>query len=255
MNHKKFTILLAVIFAFSILLPTSAAQAAGKSFVGASTVYEAQRGKTVNISLYIHGSEKSAGGSLDLLYDKSELTVQKVELGDELSGYISSVNTDQDGKVSLEWAKATGQVQEGTLLTITARLMKANETTALDLQDVQLFNDNFSTIAVDSYDGEVKPFNGTTKKQKTKVKGNKVWTVRLNKAVNPATVNKQTVRVKDSRGNEMNVNIKVLNTKTFTVTPKSNYARGTYTLEITNQVRASNGAKLNKPMKYEFSVQ
>ena len=60
------------------------------------------------------------------------------------------MNTDQDGKVSLEWAKATGQVQEGTLLTITGRLLKANETTALDLQDVQLFSEDFSAIAVDS---------------------------------------------------------------------------------------------------------
>lgn len=229
-------------------------RAADKSFVGASTVYEAQRGKTVNISIYIHGSEKSAGGSLDLLYDKTKLTVQKVELGDKLSGYMSSLNTDQGGKISLEWAKATGQVQDGTLLTITARLLKANATTALDLQNVQLFRADYSAISVAAYDGEVKPFKGITKKYKSKVKGNTTWTVSLDKAVNPATVNKYTVKVKDSRGNVKNVRIKMLNSKTLAVSPISNYPRGTYTLEVTDQIRTSTGVKLKKPIKYEFSV-
>ena len=86
MNYKKFVIFLAAFFALSLLLPPSMAKAAEKSFVEATTVYEAQKGKTVNISLYIHGSEKIAGGSLNLLYDKTELTVQKVELGESVIG-------------------------------------------------------------------------------------------------------------------------------------------------------------------------
>lgn len=244
---------LVAFFALSYLLPTSMAKAATKSFVGASTIYEAQRGKTVNITLYIHGAEKIAGGSVDLVYDKTELSVSKVEIGDQLSGYISSVNAEQDGQISLEWARATEKSQKGTLLTITGRLLKENATTALDLQGVQLYSDNGKAISVSAYDGEIRPFKGTTKTYKTPVKANKTWTIRLNKAVNSATVTKQTVKVKNRSGKEVDVSIKVVNSKTFTVKPKSNYARGTYTLEVTNQVRSSSGAKL-KPMRYVFSV-
>ena len=49
---------------------------------------------------------------------------------------------------------------------------------------------------------------------------------RLNKAVNTATINKQTVRVKNRSGKKVDVNIKAVNSKTFTVKPKSNYTRG-----------------------------
>lgn len=254
MSYKKFVIFLAAFFALSLWLLPSMAKATEKSFVEATTVYEAQKGKTVNISVYIHGSEKIAGGSLNLLYDQTELTVQKVELGDQLSSYISSVNSDQDGKVSLEWAKATGQVQEGTLLTITARVLKVNETTALDLQDVQLFDEDSSAIAVDSVDGAVKPFKGSTKKNSSKVNANKAWTVRFNRAIDPVTVNKYTVRVKDSRGKEIDVNVKESGSKALVVSPKSNYARGTYTLEITEKIRMVNGNQLKTPIRYEFSV-
>lgn len=256
MNTKKKMIFLSLFFAFTLLLPTSSiAKAEDTSFVGAATVYEGQRGRTVKVNLYIHGSEKIAGGSLNLLYDKSALTIQKVELGDSLTDYMSSVNEDQAGKVSLTWAKAVGQMQEGTLLTITARLAKPDETIALDLQDVQLFSENFSSITVETFDGAVKPFKGEAKKHESKVKRDKEWNIRLNKAFNLATVNKHTVLVKDSRGNEIAVNINMRNSETFTVSPKSNYVSGTYTLEITEQVQALNGTKLKQPVRYEFTVE
>ena len=126
-------------------------KAADQSFVSVSTVYESQRYKTVNISLYIHGTEEIAGGSLDLFYDKTALTVKNVTLGDSLADYMTSVNKDQAGKVSLAWAKENGQTQEGTLLTMTASLAKANENIALDLQNVQLFAEDYTVIKTNSY--------------------------------------------------------------------------------------------------------
>ncbi|OKL37641.1 cohesin domain-containing protein [Domibacillus mangrovi] len=255
MNFVKYRKLLLLFFAFVFLLPNPIVKAEGKSFVGATTIYEGQKGKTLKISLYIHGSEKIAGGSLDLLYDKTALTVQKTEAGDQLTGYLSSVHTGQDGKVSLVWAKAVGETQEGTLLTITARLLKADETTNLDLQNVKIYSKNGSAIAVDSFDGSVKPFKGDVRKHKSKVKGDKEWSVRLNNEFNSATVNKHTVTVKDSGGNAIDVKIKVRDSKVFVVSPKSNYSRGTYTLEITEQVRSLKGSKLKQPIKYEFSVE
>lgn len=255
MNTKKYGRFLFVLIAFALLLPTPFVKAEGKSIVGATTVYESQRGKIVKANLYIHGNEKIAGGSLDLLYDKTALTVQKAEIGDQLSDYITSVNTEQAGKVSLTWAKGAEQQQEGTLLTLTVRLEKADETTALDLQDVKLYGEDFSTIAVDAYDGDIKPFKGDKKKNSSKVKGDKEWTIRFNTAFNPATVNNHTVRVKDSRGNEIDVSAKVRDNNVIVISPKSDYARGTYTLEITEQVRALNGSKLKQPVQYEFSVE
>ena len=232
-------------------------KAADQSFVSVSTVYESQKYKTVNISLYIHGTEEIAGGSLDLFYDKTALTVKNVTMGDPLADYMTSVNKDQAGKVSLAWAKEKGQPQEGTLLTVTASLAKADENIALDLQNVQLFAEDFSVIKTNSFDGEVKPFKGELKKHESKVKGNKEWTVRLNKEFHPATVNQHTVKVKDIRGNEVKVNIQLQPNagNEFVVVPQNDYVRGTYTLEITEQVRALNGGQLTKPVRYEFTVE
>lgn len=257
MNTIKSTIFFTLFLAFTLLLPTSIVNAEEeKSIVSVETVYEGNQNKIVEISLYIHGSEQIAGGSLELLYDKTKLTVQKVENGDQLMGYLASANKDQVGHVSLTWAKATGQTQKGTLLTITAKLAKANETIALDLQDVQLWREDISLMAVESFDGEVKPFAGKADKHKEKVKVDKEWTVRLNKPFNPATVNKHTVTVKDSRGKEIDVKIEALDNTTFVVSPKGKYvSKATYTLEITEQVRELNGNKLKQPVKYEFSIE
>ena len=232
-------------------------KAADQSFVSVSTVYESQRYKTVEISLYIDGTEEIAGGSLNLFYDKTALTVKNVTLGDSLADYMTSVNTDQAGTVSLAWAKENGQTQEGTLLTVTARLEKANENIALDLQNVQLFAEDYSVIKTNSFDGEVKSFKGESKKHESKVKGNKKWTIRLSKDFNTATVNQHTVKVKDSRGNEVKVNIQLKPNASneFVVIPQNDYPRGTYMLEISEQVRALNGSQLTEPVRYEFTVE
>lgn len=277
MKYKIYTPLAILLLAFVLLLPqsqlakadgtknpsastsTSAGASTGydteKPYVGVETVYESQQGRTVNFKLYIHGNKKIAGGSLDLLYDQTALSVQKAEVGDQLSNYMISVNTDQPGKVALAWAKAQGQIQDGTILTITARLLKSNMTTNLDLQNAELYKDDLSKITGNVFDGQVKPFKGDLKKHDSKVKGNKAWTIKFNKAVDPATVNENTVMVKDSRGNDIDVDVKAKDNKAIVVTPKSDYPRGTYTLLITEQVRTLDGSMLTRPVKYEFTVE
>ena len=78
----------------------------------------------------------------------------------------------------------------------------------------------FQRLLLIQFDGAVKPFKGSTKKHKSKVKANKAWTVRFNQAINPATVNKYTVRVKDSRGKEIDVNVKESGSKALVVITK-----------------------------------
>ncbi len=242
--------------AFSLVLPTTIAKAETKSVVGVSTVYEEKRGKEVNISVYINGSEEVAGGSLTLFYDKTALTVEDEPIiGEELSDYLTSVNTEKPGKVMFEWAKATEQILDGTLLTVTLELEKSSETINLDLQEVKLFNEDFEPISVDVFDGQVKPFKGDMRKYGTKVKGSKEWNVRFNKEFNKSTVNKHTVFVRDSRGNVIDVAINLSGKNIIVVKPKGVYEYGTYTLEITEQVRDLNGKQLKEPVKFEFSVE
>ena len=232
-------------------------KAGDQSFVSVSTVYESSRTKDVTISLYIHGTEEIAGGSLDLFYDKALLNVKDVTTGDVIADYMTSVNKDQAGKVSLAWAKDSGQIQEGTLLTITARLLKANESVALDLKNVQLLTEDYAVIKTNTFDGEIKPFKGESKKHESKVKRDKKWNVRLSQDFYSATVNQHTVKVRDSKGNEVKVNIqlKPKASNEFIVIPQKNYDSGTYTLEITEQVRSLNGSQLSNPVQYEFTVE
>ena len=255
MKYTKIIPFLTIILAFALLLPTAIVKAEEKSFVGVSSVYEGQIYKTVNISLYIHGTEKIAGGSLDLIYDQTALTVKTVALGDQLTDDLTSVNKDQAGKVSLAWAGGSGKKLKGSLFTITASLKKSNEIIDLDIQNLQLFNEDSLLIAVDSIDGVIKPFKGKEKTHDTKVTGDKIWTIRLNQEISDRTVNRHTVRVKNSLGKEFEVDIKATNGNTFTVSPKTDYIRGTYTLEITEQVRGKYGSQLKEPVQYKFTVQ
>lgn len=257
MKYTRYIPLFIFLFACSFLLPSTMVKAADQSFVSVSTVYESSRTKDVTISLYIHGTEEIAGGSLDLFYDKALLNVKDVTMGDALADYMTSVNKDQAGKVSLAWVKESGKTQEGTLLTVTARLVKANEKVDLDLKNVQLLTEDYDVIKTNTFDGEIKPFKGESKKYESKVKGNKKWNVLLNQNFNPATVNPHTVKVKDSKGNEVKIKLDLNqgSSDEFIVIPQKDYDSGTYTLEITEQVRSLNGSQLSKPIRYEFTVE
>lgn len=257
-KNSKIILYLSLFCAFALLLPTTFVKAEEKSFVGASTVYEDKKGKTVNISLYIYGSEKITAGSVTLLYDQKALTVNKskskVVLGDQLTNSFASVNVKKAGKVSLEWAQPTAQQQEGTLLTLSAKLTKANETIDLDVVNVQLFTEDLNTLDVDEIDGAIKPFSGQTETFAEKVGRDKQWTIVLENDFNPLTVNKHTVRVKNRSGKEMDIILSMTNSKEFVVLPKTNYKAGSYTLEMTEQVRNINGEVVNQPKRLLFSV-
>ena len=250
MKIKIFILLCLLVLA----LPNTFVQAKEDSLIGVSTLYEEKRGAIVDLGVFIQSNENIAGGSLKLVYDKTKLDVRKVELGDQLTNYLTSYNFSEPGTIALEWAKAAGKNLDGTLLIINARLLNASETIDLRLKDVQLYNDDLSEVDVQTLDGQIKPFKGTKKAHDVKVNGNKEWTIELNKDFNPATINRHTIFVKDYRGNLIDVNIQKINQHSFKIKPKANYLRGNYTLDISEQVRSISGSKL-EPCRFEFSVE
>lgn len=237
----------------ALMLPNTLVQANSKSVIGISTVYEDKR-TTVDIAVFIETNEKVASGSFDIVYDGAALTSPKIVAGDLRNGYLSSENIQRDGLITVAWAAQSGRALKETLLNFTARTAKAGETVDLKLENVQLYSEDGSPIAVQVLNGQITPFTGETTKHTSTVAGNKEWTITLSEDVNPATVNEQTVSVKNRSGKAIEIVFKKGKGNTIIVAPKNNYAAGTYTLELTEQVRSVNGRKLNPPIRHEFTV-
>lgn len=252
MNVNKIIKVLVLFSLLIVLLPSTLAQANEKSVIGISTVYEDKR-TTVDLAVFIETSEKVASGSFDVVYDGAALTTPKIVRGDLRDTYLSSENIQQDGLITVAWSAANGETLKGTLLNFTARTAKAGETVELKLENVQLYSEDGSKIAVQVLNGHIKPFSGDTTKHDSTVKGNKEWTITLSSDVNWATVNEHTVTVKRS-GKAVDVVLEKGESDTIIVSPKNNYAAGTYTLELTEQVRSASGSKLNPPIRHEFTV-
>lgn len=236
-----------------VLLP-NLADAKTKSQLGVSTVY-ADKG-TVDVGIFLSSDVKLAGGSFDLVYDPNLLRVREsdINVGSPLTPFLSSVNGAEAGRISLAFANGADATVDGTLLTFKATLLKTGETVDLKFTNVQLHQANGTVADVKLLNGQIKPFNGETKIHEQKVAGNKEWTVNLSTTFDPATLNEHTVSVKMS-GRQVDVTLTPKDATSFIVKPKTNYARGTYTLEISEQLRSINGGKLKQPIRHQFTVQ
>lgn len=241
---------------FTLILPSTFAQAVTKPILGVSTIYTDKAG-TVQIGIFINSDDKIASGSFELEYDATLLRIRDQDLtnGESISPAFVSTNASEEGKVTVSWAQADEKKLNGTVLTISAYVLKAGQTVNMNLENVALYNEDGSEVDVQVLDGQVKPFTGEKKVHATKEQANKVWTVTLSKDFNPATLNKYTVLVKNSRNIAVDVKLEKKNNQSFTVTPLTNYAAGKYTLEITDQLRSTNQSKLNKAIIYEFVIQ
>ena len=239
-----------------LLLPATLAHAISKPVVGVSTVYMDKAG-TVNLSVFIDSDERIAGGSFDLVFDPTMLTVKDkvVKEGTALSNQLTAINSAEPGKVSVAWAQTTGVSMKGTVVDFPSTVTKdgANKTINLALKNVKLFDAQGKEIAVQVLNGQVKPFTGEVKEHPGTVDVNKEWTIRLSTPYNAATLNNQTVTVK--RGTTaVEVTVTPIDATSFKVKPKNPYVKGKHTLEITDQLRSARGGKLNKPVRHEFTV-
>ena len=249
--------ILVVLSLFFLWLPSTHIEAKEKSILSVSTVYE-KAVKTVDLAVFLQSNEKIASGSFDVTYDTTLLRVSDstVAVGEALSGYLlSSKNGATAGKVSMAFANDTGTTINGTVLTFKGVILKAGSTIDLNFENAQFYGEDGKKIAVTIVNGAIKPFVGNESTHSEKVDSSKPWTVTLNSAFNVASLNDHSVSVKNSAGKLVDIEIvKVSNTK-FTVKPKGTYARGTYTLEITEQLLSASGGKLKEPRRHIFTVQ
>lgn len=238
-----------------LLLPSTLAQAKGQPVIGVSNGYT-ERADYVDIGVFIQSDEKIASGSFDLVYDSDLLKVtdRDVVLGDQLMNYLTSKSGVEEGKVTLSFAKATGETFDGTLMKIKTRVMSVNEPIYIKFKNAQFYDEKGTKVNVKLLDGLIKSFTGDTQTHEKTETLDKVWTITLSNAFNPATLNEHTVKV-TSGTRIVDVILTPINSTSFTVTPKGNYTRGTYTLEISDQLRSANGSKLNKPIRHIFKVQ
>lgn len=245
---------------FSILLlliPVIPAQAAAKNTaLGISSAFLEKTG-TVNLKVYISSDEKIAGGSFDIAYNPNNLRINTsdAKVTDTLSDYLSSGGSDGAGNISLSFAKATGSLIDGTVMEIKATVLSsgAGQVNDLKLENVELYNEQGKKIIVQAMNGEIKPFIGEEKTYAESVDNDKPWVITLSKAYNPATLNDSAVSMK--RGTtSVSVEVEVVSDTQFRVKPVGTYPRGTYTMDITDQLRSSNGAKLSQPVRFTFKV-
>ncbi|ARF14920.1 cohesin domain-containing protein [Sporosarcina ureae] len=249
----KILLVLSLLFYFA---PTVPVNAQTKTVIGVSTVYE-QRATTVEFSIFIDSMEEVAAGSFDLEYDPELLTVNErnVSVGESVGNYLTSVNAASAGNISFAFAKSEGQKFEGdTLLTIKATVRKSNMQNNLKLNNVHILTKDGKDVSKQIIDGAIKPFDGETKNYSKKEKAGKEWHIKLSKPYDPATLNHYAVTVRTST-KIMEIKITPVTEDTFKVTPITPYARGNYTIEVTEQLHSANGTKLNKPIRQTFTVE
>ncbi|WP_156890578.1 cohesin domain-containing protein [Sporosarcina ureae] len=245
---------------FSILLlliPTISAKATvKKTVVGVSSAFIERSGSTT-LSVFISSDEKIAGGSFDILYNPEQLRINAsdVKMTDTLSEYLSVGGSDASGKISISFAKASGSVIDGTVMEVKATVLSAGygNINNLILENTELYDEQGKRITTQLINGQIKPFVGKESTHPNAVTVDKPWLITVSKPYNPATLNTSAVTLK--RGStDFPIELEVVNDRQFRVKPIGSYIRSTYTLEITDQLRSINGAKLNEPVRLKFKV-
>jgi hypothetical protein len=260
MNTKKQRpFLLFVLVTLLSIMPfignSSMVQAQTKGAVIVETKYEDRRGSIMNIAVYVDNVANLAGGSFDLQFDSAVLTARSVTPGDLLKD-AQVVDNIQNGSVKVAWAASSGRNDNGTLVEIEFRLNTRDGNSKLSLHDVELFNADVQKIAIETLNGQIKPFDGSEQKASSIVPSNKQWNISFNNAVHPSSVSHNSVYVVDKDGKRVTTKT-TLSTdhRQLTVQPVGSYSPGTYSMFITEQVHTPNGQALNKPTKMEFTVE
>lgn len=93
--------------------------------------------------------------------------------------------------------------------------------------------------------------------QQVAVDKNKEFTINFNKEINKLSINRNTVKVLDSKGQEVNVSVvtRIDNDKVAIVRPNQSYTEGeTYALIVTKGVTDTNNKSLNKEIVLKFTI-
>lgn len=142
---------------------------------------------------------------------------------------------------------------DGTKELIKGRLVKRNNEEALEFT-VTKFS-TFTMVYVDGF-GEVNNFPGKTFTSKGNVMQDKEWTIAFSTAVDPATVNENSVYVVDGKGVRTEVEYMLSNDKKkLTVVPKKFYELNqSYDLFIMDGVNSEFGKKIVESARMSFTI-
>lgn len=254
---KFIRIMLTLVLLATILPIKSTYAVSNQSIISVTTAYLEKAG-TVNMSVSIDSDEQIAAGSFDVEFDSTLTTVQanRVVLGETVSSLpLTSLGTEEVGKISVAWAQTKGVKMKGTLVDFPARIVAANagEKIPFKLRNVQLYDAKGKEIPVKAINGQIKPFDGKETEHPETVGVDKVWTVRLSEPYHPGTLTDQAVTLK--RGTiEEEITITPLTDRSFQVKANSPLRKTKYTLEITEQLSSANGSKLKEPVRHIFTV-
>ena len=226
--------------------------------VGVTTIYEDRRGAVFNVEIYAKNLQHMPSGQLKLEFDPSVIQMRDLKKGELLQPFLYEENLTRasEGEIQAAWAGASGVSGEGPLLTIEFRLLTRDAKSALTLSNVRLFDDHPREIRPFVLSGDVKPFNGKTEnRQSPTVPPTKEWTVTVSTKLARESINRNTIFVLDQSGNKVRTNTTLTQSgSAIKITPAQPYPKGTYTLVITDQLRAQNGGKLNEPKRMTFTV-
>lgn len=254
MKKIKFLLVFSILLLLIPVIPTEAA--VKKTAVGVSSAFVERTGSTT-LTVFISSDEKIAGGSFDIIYNPDNLRINTtdVKMTDTLSDYLSSGGSDGTGKISMSFAKSSGSAIDGTIMEVKATVLTpgSGKINDLKLENVELYNEQGNKINAQLVNGQVKPFDGKDSTYSGTVGVDKSWVITLSKPYNPATLNASAVSVK--RGSTaFPIEVEAINDTQFRVKPIGSYLKTTYTLEVTDQLRSVNGAKLSQPVRLTFKV-
>ncbi|PID14175.1 hypothetical protein CSV63_13880 [Sporosarcina sp. P34] len=254
MKKIKFLLLFSVLLLLVPVNPTEAATK--KTAVGVSSAFVERTG-SANLTVFISSDEKIAGGSFDILYnpDNMRISATDVKMTDTLADYLSSGGSDGAGKISMSFAKSSGSTIDGTIMEVKATVLTpgSGKINDLKLENVELYNEQGTKINAQLISGQLRPFDGKESTYDGTVAVDKSWVITLSKAYNPATLNASAVSVKRSN-TAFPVEVEAISDTQFRVKPMQPYLKYTYTLEVTDQLRSVNGAKLSQPVRLTFKV-
>lgn len=243
-------------------LPNPAGQPVGAvaipPVVTVGAAYPGQRGTEFRVAVTLDQSPGMAAGELELTFDPGVLSVQGVERGELLEGFMLVKNLElaSQGRLIFTWADALGNRRDGTLLEITFRLRQGDGETGVAISRLYLYDQGLNQVDAVKIDGRVSPFGGLDMEAEGAYPPQKGWNVIFSSAAYPPSVNSQTVYVTGAGGEKVPVSLSLGDGgRRVLVEPEEAYPPGEYQLVVTCQVRTARGRPLQQAVRKSFTVE
>lgn len=239
-------------------IPPAQARTSAPTTITVATVYAERRNSTFTVEIFIENAASMAGGQLVLLYDPEVAVALETNRGEIIQGFMYESNLEKAtaGQIAVAWANDTGVSGSGTLLEVTFRLLKQGGETAFTIDELTLWDDQLKIIETTKTAGLVSSFQGATLPTKRNIAPEKEWTVRFNIAIDPTSIDENTIYViSNDTGRRIGTSASVsVNFKAVIIKPLTPYTPRSYTLIITEKIESANGTALKEPVRMTFIV-